>query len=474
MLRIRFTIVLLAALALLANCQVALAAGAFVLPDCPFVICSEIDDTTEVKLTDEQFNSMAASLRFEVNTTNFDTTQEFFRIFNDSVISYLRHQHFQIEKLFVRGAASPEGSYSNNRRLGQGRAARLFELIKSDLYAPDAPMPKMESQTIVEDYGYLVELMEAAGDPDAQRVREMFESAGWNEPLCKQLLRKADYGHLWKRLLNEYFPTLRSARVVIWVKRYRPAPESPIETPIAALPVDTLSPIEALVGKTATLPGYPYYRRPVVAIRTNLIRDFFYMPKFGWAPSLDVQLEFFPHYSHYTANMAFTWSNHRHWDTQEFFQVRDGQLEVRRYFRSPGEYYGFFLGAYAQFAKYGIGLDAETGWQGEAWGAGLDIGYSLRLTPKGHLRLEFAMKLGYLGSVFDRYVYGNPVTGETDGLYYYDFIGNADDFRKRNTLLTWGGPTDLSIALTYDIIYSARQHAVHRRAGTLKNDIRTF
>lgn len=464
MFRYRINILLLAVLALLL-CRNGLSASGFVaLEECPFVICSEMNDTAQLRLTNEQFNRIAASLRFKVNSTAVDTTQTFFTLFNDSVVQYLRDQHFQIEQLFIRGAASPEGSYANNQRLGQGRAAQLFDYVEKSLYTPDAPMPKMESETIVEDYRYLVELMEAAGDSDALRVRELFESVQWDERLCKQRLRMLDKGVLWKRLLRVYFPDLRAARVVIWVKRYREVPAQRIETPMALLPVRPLDSIDIHVDLQ---PKVDRFRFPIVALRTNLVRDFFYMPKFGWAPSLDVQLEFFPVYSHYTANMAFTWSNHRHWDTQEFFQIRDGQLEVRRYFRGCGEYYGFFLGAYAQFMKYGVGLDAETGWQGEAWGAGLDIGYSLPLTPKKHLRLEFAMKLGYFGSVLDRYVYGNPVSNEIDGLYYYDFVGAAEDFHKRNTLFTWGGPTDLSIALTYDIIYRTGKRAPKNKTSEL-------
>lgn len=423
-------------------------------------------DTTELTLDDTQFNAMATGIRFKVNRTEIDTTQEFFSIFNDQVIAYLRNQHFQIEKLFIRGAASPEGPYANNQRLGKGRTAALFHLIEQKLSAPDAPMPKMDSQAIIEDYRYLVDLMEAANDSDAVRVREAMEACDWDERCCKKALQALDKGQLWKRLLVEYFPTLRAARVVIWVKRY----EMPnLEMITGATPLLNVPRIDALAemeGKTVMLPGWKYYRRPVMAIRTNFVRDLFYMPKFGFAPTLDVQLEFFPVYSNYTANLAFSWSNWRKWDKQKFFQIRDAQIEVRRYFKQKGEYYGPFVGIYAEGLVYGVGLNAEQGWQGEGWGAGIDIGYSLRLTKSGHLRMEFALKVGYLGSVYDEYVYGNPVTKDIDDLYYYNYTGAAEDFRRRNTLLTWIGPTDLSIALTYDIVYYTRGRKASKENGT--------
>lgn len=439
--------------------------GFVVLDNCPFVVCSEMRDSTELILSDRQFNRMATGIRFRVNRTEIDTTQEFFSIFNDSVIRYLRDEHYQIEKLFIRGAASPEGPYANNQRLGLGRTKALFELIEKKLYVPDAPSPKMESQAIIEDYRYLVDLMEAAEDSDAVRVREALESCDWDERCCKQKLRAMDKGKVWKRLLEVYFPTLRSARVVIWVKRYELPKADVVAESIAPLAVPARQPLDELDGKAVMLPGWKYYRRPLMAVRTNLVRDLFYMPKYGFAPSLDIQVEFYPLYGHYTANLGFSWSNWRKWEQQKFFQVRDFQLEARRYFRGGGEFWGPYIGVYAQGLFYGVGLNAEEGWQGEGWGAGFDFGYVLRLTKQGHLRMEFALKLGYLGSVYDEYVYGNPVTKEIDNLYYYNYVGAADNFRKRNTLLTWFGPTDLSIALTYDIVYRTR----NRKASREKN-----
>lgn len=443
-----------------------LPSGFVVLDDCPFIVCSEMRDSTELTLDDSQFNAMATGIRFRVNRTEIDTTQEFFSVFNDQVINYLRNQHFQIEKLFIRGAASPEGPYLNNQRLGRGRTAALFSLIEKKLSAPDAPMPKVDSQAIIEDYRYLVDLMMAADDPDVDRVREAMESCDWDERCCKKSLQSLDNGRLWKRLLEEYFPTLRSARVVIWVKRYELPAAGKIVEPARLLDVPKIDPLAAMEGKSVLLPGWKYYRRPVMAIRTNLVRDLFYMPKFGFAPSLDVQLEFFPVSSHYTANFAFSWSNWRKWNQQKFFQIRDAQIEVRRYFKEKGQYFGPFVGIYAEGLVYGVGLNAEQGWQGEGWGAGFDIGYSLRLTKQGHLRMEFGLKLGYLGSIYDPYVYGNPITGAIDGDYYYNYLGAASQFRKRNHLFTWIGPTDLSIALTYDIAYHTRGRKASKENGT--------
>lgn len=436
--------------------------GFMVLDECPFVICSELTDSTELELTDRQFNRMASSLIFRVNRTDMEMDQPFFDQLNDSVINWLKNEHFQIEKLFIRGAASPEGPYANNRRLGSGRAKKLFDYLEKKLSTPDSPAPRMESQTIIEDYRYLVQLMEAAGDAEADTVRSLMEACEWNEPRCKIALRGLNGGKTWNRLLAEYFPRLRSARVVIWVKRYTLPNETAIEIPNTGVDVAPVSAFDKAQNARDSLPmrDYIYHRRHVMAIRTNLVRDLFYMPKFGWAPTLDVQLEFFPLKGNYTANMGFSWSNWRKWDKQKFFQIRDFQISARRYFREQAQFDGWFVGLYLQGLVYGVGLNAKEGWQGEGWGIGFDGGYVLNLTKNGHLRMEFGLSIGYLGSLYDEYVYGNPVSNDVDGLYYYNFIGAAEDFHRRNTLLTWFGPTNLSISLAYDIAYYSRKRVL--------------
>ena len=57
----------------------------------------------------------------------------------------------------------------------------------------------------------------------------------------------------------------------------------------------------------------------------------------------------------------------------------------------------------------------------------------------------------------DPYIYGNPITGTKDGLYYYDYYGKASDFKERQHSRLWLGPTNAGIHLTYDIIYRKKK-----------------
>lgn len=206
--------------------------------------------------------------------------------------------------------------------------------------------------------------------------------------------------------------------------------------------------------------------RHLIAVRTNLLHDLLVVPQFGFAWGGNIQLEYYPKKGHITYNAGFTFTNHRHWSDYKFFQIRDLQLEVRRYFQGDGAFIGPYLGVYAHGTKYGIGFSKTKGWEGEGGGGGLSVGYTCKLNRRGNLRMEFSASFGLFYTRYDPYVYGNPLTAEEDGLYYYDYHGNTSDFKERNHQMTWFGPTNAGIHITYDIIYRKRPtKGCHEKGG---------
>lgn len=192
----------------------------------------------------------------------------------------------------MRGAASPEGYYENNRRLGNERTKVLLEELKRDL-AFQYMNTEATTCSITEDYGYLCRLMKEAGDPDYGKVKAIYDACGGDELCCKRKLMAYNGQRLWRRLLREYFPRLRSARVILWFSE----PDS-VHLPVVE-PTDTAAIIDTVTIDTVT-PGpiaeeepiviepiQPKVRRHVVAVRTNLVHDFFYMPRYGWAPAAE-------------------------------------------------------------------------------------------------------------------------------------------------------------------------------------------
>lgn len=281
---------------------------------------------------------------------------------------------------------------------------------------------------------------------------------GGDEFICKKRLMALDHGAVWKRLLQVYFPSLRQARVILLFAR-KPVP---LDMASQEVTIDTV-PVVVQDMSIATGPivlqeePMKYVRRHMIAARTNLVHDFLYVPQFGWAYGGNIQLEYYPLRGHYTLNAGFTFTNHRHWSDRKFFQLRDAQLELRRYFKGGGAFIGPYLGLYGEGTAFGIGFNANKGWEGEGGGGGLSLGYTCSLNRKGSLRMEVCASMGVFITRYDPYVYGDPISREETGLYYYDYLGNSSDFKKRNHRFTWFGPTNFGVQLTYDIIYRKKK-----------------
>lgn len=426
--------------------------------DYSFILVSSDTTSSAPVISDMDFYRLSASVLFQVNKTNIRQDDPFFQRYRQEILPMINDSHLQFRRVYIRGAASPEGPYANNRRLGRDRTEALLAELKRDLKHQYLESD-IELVSITEDYLYLCILMEENQDPDAAFVRSLCQNANWDEPACKKKLMAARGGSLWKRLLKEYFPQLRVARVILWFTE----PDAQHSPMLALEPVPSM-PARLAAACTLVPQTFSYEdqsekqpRRHLIALRTNLVHDFFYMPNFGFAPSPNLQLEYYPLNGHWTYSLGVTWGTWRKWDQQKFWQVRDFQFEARRYFKGGGQFTGLYLGGYLHGDVYGIGLSGQKGWQGEGGGVGISLGYVLPLTKKGDLRMEFMLGVGAFVSIFDPYVYGNPLISDKDGFYYYDYLGSASEFKRRNHLFTWFGPTNLGIQLTYDIIYRKRK-----------------
>ena len=435
------------------------------LADYPFVFVSDSIVTTPPVITDSLFDEIARGIRFQVNRTDLQNTDPFISLYNDSLVPWLKDNNLILREVYVKGAASPEGPYDNNVRLSRERTKCLIEFLSSNLGQPIADRPKNTS-FVTEDYAYLVKLMQQAGDKEYGKVKAIWDACNGNERLCKKKLKALNGGRTWKRLVKVYFPTLRQSRMVLWFAlnlRHIPIPKQRyyfadkadmhIVPSIPVLPTFSLQP-----ASTDTVVTLDSPRRHMIALRTNLLHDLLYVPQFGFAPGANIQLEYYPMSGHYTMNAGFTFTNHRHWDTHKFMQIRDLQLELRRYFRGGGQFIGTFLNAYAEGMIYGIGFGKTKGWEGEGGGAGVGVGHTWALNKRGNLRLEASINIGAFITRYDPYIYSNG--NNTDGKYYYDYQGVISKFKKRNHQFVWFGPTNAGLHITYDIIYRK-----HRKEG---------
>ena len=455
----------------------------------PFIRFVEPEAPAIEPLSDDEFLDKAGKVVFKVNRFDVFTNDSLLSLLENEVLPMINNDSLRLVRIVLRGAASPEGPFLNNRMLGRRRAQTLYDFLRARLTVP-VQESSTDIETISEDYRLLLAMMRRAGDRDADLVQRLCDRHLPKDEytLMKNKLQLVHGGSLWRRLLRDYFPELRAARLVL-VFENQPTLEPPHEANEAdgtheANEANEPNEVEEIEEPTEVLPEVLTLRIPrreILSIKTNLLFDLAYMPGYNrWCPIPNVALEFYPLHGHFTVGASFDcpWWQH-YWD-HKFFQIRNYQVEGRYYFktgrsyktlaaykanglnevneRQKAAYSGFFLSAYTHAAIFGICFDANHGWEGEALGAGIGAGYVLPLGRKFHWRLEFTAQVGFLYSGYDPYQFENPVNpAYTDHLYYYKWTGKAADFRERQYRFSWLGPTRVGINLSYDILYRRRQ-----------------
>lgn len=458
--------------------------------DFRFPYIREVKDDADMQLSDSVFYKIARSVVFPVNKFRIPENSEFYNELVNQVIPEMNARGYRLESITLRGAASPEGPYGWNVFLGKHRLKALFDLIDKNMEEPSC-RDCLKKSDMPEDYNYLLYMMAERGDKDYNRVKSYVDRyQESNVALLKQRLMNLDAGTLWKRLLEEYYPELRAARVVLF---FRSVPVAKLKRPEVLPEIgkrQLTKAVEDSIARPITqkfeiprfdfvwpLPDERIPRRELLSVKSNLLFDFAYMP-FGYkdfCPIPNVAIEYYPLHGHFTygAMFDFPWwqggiTNHK------YFQIRNYTLESRYYFRSgdvrkrlPGKgaaFKGAYVSAYAHAFLYGIGwsdnkgFDAPGsmgghGWQGEGAGAGLGFGYVMPISRNQHWRLELSAQFGFFRTKYDPYIYGCPVEEKNDGLYYYVWYRDADEFEERKYLFDWIGPTRVSIQVSYDILY---------------------
>ena len=373
----------------------------------------------------------------------------------------------------IRGAASPEGPYSWNKILSERRMNSLLQIINDNSnFAMYAPVKTFE---VPEDYIYLLRMMKENNDQDYDRVAAIVNKyIDSDQMTLKKELMQIDGRRLWYRLLRQYFPAMRAARVVLIfrknfdLKAEELKPVHPLVFEKPEIKVPDLYPMMTQRSKVS--------RRELLSIKTNLLFDLAYVPGYDrWCPIPNVAIEYYPLHGHFTYGASFDFPWWQDYWAHKYFQIRNYQLEARYYLkettpleayepykadkahRQKPAFYGWYLQAYLHGGLFDICFDENRGWEGEGIGAGVGLGYVLPISRNGHWRLEFGLQAGYFRCKYDPYQFECPVDPtEQDHLYYYKWYGDADQFKRRQYRYNWLGPTRIGVTLTYDLLYRKR------------------
>lgn len=367
-----------------------------------------------------------------------------------------------------RASASPEGSLHINTQLANARKASMNALLSS--YGINTNLIRYDVAPM--DFPLMRSLMKLRKDDYLPVVDSLMNQYAADVILLKEAMIRQDRGKLWQHLYHNYFPSLRSVRIMA-IKRAEKEEDKreEIERKENERKENEIEKIEE-IEKTEKIEKEETEgddRRELMSVKTNLLFDLAYMPGYNrFCPIPNVAIEYYPLHGHFTYGASFDTPWWKHYSKHKYFQLRNYQVHIRYYLRrgdieerKPGEgaaFKGFFFSAYAHAYLYNICFSEKRGWEGEGWGAGMGVGYVMPIDRKEHWRLEFGLQLGYLYTLYDPYQWRCPVDPDTDAnRYYYKWYGNAKDFKKRQHSYSWIGPTRVEITLSYDLIYRHKE-----------------
>ena len=442
-----------------------------------------VDEGEEINLSDEEFFDQAGRVVFPVNDYRLPQNAPLLKQLEKEVLPAINREGYALSRIYIRGAASPEGPLARNKVLGEQRAKALTDFVVSRLSVPVSE-GGFSLDVDFEDYRSLCLFLSRAQDSNYGYVKSLCDKylPSNNVAQLKSELQKAEGGKLWKHLLTNYFPDLRAARIMLVFNKRQPVEEVPepvVEEPVIEEPVVVEQPVVEEPVTAAVVIEEPEVlpRREFLSVKTNLLFDVAYMPGYNrWCPIPNVAVEYYPKKGHLTYGASFDFPWWQDYDAHKYFQIRNYQLETRYYLRPgdlssnpPGEgaaFRGLYLQAYAHVALFGICFDADRGWVGEGAGAGVGVGYVMPISKNGHWRLEFGLQAGFFRCKYDPYQYENPVDPTyRDHLYYYKWSLDPSLFKKRQYRYNWLGPTRVGITLTYDLLY----RRINKKGVSFKN-----
>lgn len=149
--------------------------------------------------------------KIEIDSTVFDNEVTFGKILA-AVDKIHSNPNYKIEKIQVSGYASPEGRPGFNTWLGENRALALIDYIIE--HRPDYGITR-ETFEIVngeENWGGLRKVLVESTMDKKDEVIAIIDDADLHGEAKKMKIKGLDGGRTWKKMLDQIYPHLRSAR----------------------------------------------------------------------------------------------------------------------------------------------------------------------------------------------------------------------------------------------------------------------
>ena len=149
--------------------------------------------------------------KIEIDSTVFNNEVTFGKILA-AVDKIFSNPHYQLDKIEVAGYASPEGPPAFNRWLGENRAKALIEYIIGHRPQYGLTMDDFRIVNGEENWAGLRRVLEGSTMEGKERVIAIIDDPAIPNELKKDKIKWMDHGKTWKKMLDEIYPHLSSAR----------------------------------------------------------------------------------------------------------------------------------------------------------------------------------------------------------------------------------------------------------------------
>ena len=315
----------------------------------------------------------------------------------------------QIVSITISTGASPEGTIGLNKNLAAERASMIRNYMSFMTNLPDSLITYINDNVrwqelsdimALSDESYAADVMSIANSRTNTSVSS--EGGYWDSRLVR--LKTLDGGRVYRKLMSEVFPHLRSTRVsIVWrVNKPDMRPVIPVDvqiTPVGSadddmsrepasdIPVPEISLIEPASDTMTVQPLTERHKH--IAVKNNFVYDVALVANAG--------LEFGMG-RHFSFDLPVTFSPY---NIKENLKIRTltFQPAFRWWFLSVHE--GLFLEAYGHAGWYNVALCGKTrfqnsdSWADPFYGGGLGIGYSWPVGHSGRWNFEVNVGGGY-------------------------------------------------------------------------------
>ena len=349
-------------------------------------------------------NNLADSVKvsFLVGQSRFDSTLGDNREAMDGFIASVREANASgdIERIVVRGYASPDGRPDANERLAQNRCAAIADYVVTHA---GVGRGLIEQQPEGVAWGELRALVAANADvPARERVLDILDhtpvwvkdASGKITDSRKKQLMDLEGGRPYKWMLANLFPQLRNAVAVTLYVHLAPEP-APADAVAEATPVQVADSVEEVIVEAYEVvadsamwqpeePTVEVERKKLhFALKTNLLYDAALLP--------NLELEWF-----INDRWSVSFEGDVAWWKPEFNRVYRLMVlspEVRYHIKPRAPWHGMYVGLMAGGGMYQL-ENRHDGYRGEGGMGGLTFGY---MWPVGkHLLFDAEIGAGYM------------------------------------------------------------------------------